>query len=40
MKSGVECNYFRQSRWTALSDDKDIQAKPCYDSAKLPEGMM
>jgi glutamine synthetase len=36
MKSGVECEFFLVNQdGTALSDDKDIQAKPCYDSAAL-----
>lgn len=36
MKSGVECEFFLVSQdGTALSDDKDIQSKPCYDSAAL-----
>ena len=36
MKSGVECEFFLVNQdGTALSDDKDIQSKPCYDSAAL-----
>ena len=36
MKSGVECEYFLVSPdGTALSDPKDTQEKPCYDSSAL-----
>jgi glutamine synthetase len=36
MKSGVECEYFLISPdGTAISDDRDIQEKPCYDQAAL-----
>ncbi len=36
MKSGVECEYFLvNSDGTAISDDRDIQEKPCYDQAAL-----
>ena len=36
MKSGVECEYFLvNSDGTALSDPKDTQEKPCYDSSAL-----
>ncbi|MDA9601263.1 type III glutamate--ammonia ligase [Alphaproteobacteria bacterium] len=36
MKSGVECEYFLvNSDGTALSDLKDTQEKPCYDSSAL-----
>ena len=36
MKSGVECEYFLVSPdGTAISDARDIQAKPCYDQAAL-----
>ena len=36
MKSGVECEFFLVNEdGTALSDDRDIQAKPCYDSSAL-----
>jgi glutamine synthetase len=36
MKSGVECEYFLvSSDGTALSDPKDTQEKPCYDSSAL-----
>ena len=36
MKSGVECEYFLvNSDGTSLSDPKDTQEKPCYDSSAL-----
>lgn len=36
MKSGVECEYFLVSPdGTTISDDRDIQEKPCYDQAAL-----
>ena len=36
MRSGVECEYFLvNSDGTALSDPKDTQEKPCYDSSAL-----
>ncbi|MAV82578.1 MAG: type III glutamate--ammonia ligase [Pelagibacteraceae bacterium] len=36
MKSGVECEYFLvNSDGTSLSDLKDTQEKPCYDSSAL-----
>ncbi|MGQ0673484.1 MAG: type III glutamate--ammonia ligase [Hyphomicrobium sp.] len=36
MKSGVECEYFLiNPEGTAISDDKDIAAKPCYDQQAL-----
>lgn len=36
MKSGVECEYFLVSPdGTAISDERDIQEKPCYDQAAL-----
>ena len=36
MKSGVECEYFLISPdGTAISDPKDVQAKPCYDQIAL-----
>jgi glutamine synthetase len=36
MKSGVECEYFLvNSDGTAISDERDIQDKPCYDQAAL-----
>jgi len=36
MKSGVECEYFLvSSDGAALSDPKDTQEKPCYDSSAL-----
>jgi glutamine synthetase len=36
MKSGVECEYFLiNSDGSAISDDRDIQAKPCYDQSAL-----
>ncbi len=36
MKSGVECEYFLvNADGTAISDDRDTQAKPCYDQAAL-----
>ena len=36
MKSGVECEYFLVSPdGTAISDERDTQAKPCYDQAAL-----
>jgi len=36
MKSGVECEFFLvNSSGTAISDDRDIQEKPCYDQAAL-----
>ena len=36
MKSGVECEYFLvNSNGTELSDLKDTQEKPCYDSSAL-----
>ena len=36
MKSGVECEYFLISPdGTEISDDRDIQEKPCYDQSAL-----
>jgi len=36
MKSGVECEYFLVSPdGGAISDERDTQAKPCYDQAAL-----
>ncbi len=36
MKSGVECEYFLVNPdGTAISDERDTQAKPCYDQASL-----
>ena len=36
MKSGVECEYFLiNADGTGISDERDIQAKPCYDQAAL-----
>lgn len=36
MKSGIECEYFLVSPdGTAISDERDIQEKPCYDQAAL-----
>jgi glutamate---methylamine ligase len=36
LKSGVECEYFLiQPDGKAISDDADIQAKPCYDQQAL-----
>ena len=36
MKTGVECEYFLvNSDGTAISDDQDTQAKPCYDQSAL-----
>jgi glutamine synthetase len=36
MKSGVECEYFLVDlEGTAISDERDIQDKPCYDQAAL-----
>jgi len=36
MKSGVECEFFLVNQdGTALSDEKDTQEKPCYDSSAL-----
>jgi len=36
MKSGVECEYFLVNQdGTGISDDRDTQAKPCYDQAAL-----
>ena len=36
MKSGVECEFFLvNSGGTAISDERDIQEKPCYDQAAL-----
>ena len=36
MKSGVECEYFLvNSDGTSLSDPRDTQEKPCYDSSAL-----
>ncbi|MGU9957616.1 MAG: type III glutamate--ammonia ligase [Arenicellales bacterium WSBS_2016_MAG_OTU3] len=36
MKTGVECEYFLTSAdGTALSDEHDTQAKPCYDQSAL-----
>ena len=36
MKSGVECEFFLVNQdGTALSDDRDTQEKPCYDSSAL-----
>ena len=36
MKSGVECEFFLVNEdGTSLSDQRDTQAKPCYDSSAL-----
>ena len=36
MKSGVECEFFLVNEdGTSLSDQRDTQAKPCYDSLSL-----
>ena len=36
MKSGVECEYFLVTPdGSAVADDRDTQAKPCYDQAAL-----
>jgi glutamine synthetase len=36
MKSGVECEYFFvNADGTAIADERDTQAKPCYDQAAL-----
>jgi glutamine synthetase len=36
MKSGVECEYFIVNNdGTAIADERDTQAKPCYDQAAL-----
>jgi glutamine synthetase len=36
MKSGVECEYFMVTPdGSAIADDKDTQAKPCYDQSAL-----
>ena len=36
MKSGVECEFFLvNADGTSLSDERDTQAKPCYDSSAL-----
>lgn len=36
MKSGVECEFFLVNHdGTALSDERDTQEKPCYDSSAL-----
>ena len=36
MKSGVECEYFLvNADGTGISDERDIQEKPCYDQAAL-----
>ncbi len=36
MKTGVECEYFLINRdGTTLSDERDTQAKPCYDQSAL-----
>jgi len=36
MKTGVECEYFLvNADGTAVSDERDTQAKPCYDQAAL-----
>ena len=36
MKSGVECEYFLiNADGSAISDDRDIQEKPCYDQSAL-----
>ncbi|MCH9020979.1 MAG: type III glutamate--ammonia ligase [Proteobacteria bacterium] len=36
MKSGVECEYFLiKPDASGISDDRDIQEKPCYDQAAL-----
>ena len=36
MKHGVECEYFlTNADGTAISDDRDIQEKPCYDVSAL-----
>ena len=36
MKTGVECEYFLiNAGGTAISDERDIQEKPCYDQSAL-----
>ena len=36
MKTGVECEYFLvNADGTAISDERDTQAKPCYDQSSL-----
>ena len=36
MKTGVECEYFLvNSDGTSISDERDTQAKPCYDQSAL-----
>ena len=36
MKSGVECEFFLiNPEGTAISDEHDVQAKPCYDQSAL-----
>ena len=36
MKTGVECEYFLiNADGSAISDDRDIQEKPCYDQSAL-----
>jgi glutamine synthetase len=36
MRSGVECEYFMiNADGTAISDERDIQEKPCYDQSAL-----
>ncbi|MFQ5783484.1 MAG: type III glutamate--ammonia ligase [Alphaproteobacteria bacterium] len=36
MKSGVECEYFLiNADGSAISDERDLQPKPCYDQAAL-----
>ena len=36
LKSGVECEYFLvNADGTAISDERDIQEKPCYDQSAL-----
>jgi glutamate---methylamine ligase len=36
MKTGVECEYFLvNADGTAISDERDVQSKPCYDQSAL-----
>lgn len=36
MRSGVECEYFMiNADGTAISDERDVQEKPCYDQSAL-----
>jgi glutamine synthetase len=36
MRSGIECEYFMiNADGTAISDERDIQEKPCYDQSAL-----